>query len=165
MSQKAAATKTQPTAPDPALKKLNVFVGKWNTVGRQIEGTVGPSAEITAVDTYEWLEGEMFLIHRFEGKVGESDVACIEIAAYDTERNSYPVDTYYNNGISNKWDYRERDGVWMLTGDWQMKDRTMQARCINVFAADGNSFTGNWEMSEDGTNWEMFWDVTATKTS
>lgn len=163
MSQKAVNANTQQSAPDPALKKLEVFVGKWNTVGWQVEGLVGPAAEITALDTFEWLPGEMFLVHRFEGKVGESDVACIEVTGYDAENKNYPVNTFYNNGIANQWEYSEIDGVWTMTGDWQMEGKKMQARCTNVFSDDGNSFTGEWEMSSDGSNWEMFWDVTATK--
>ena len=72
MSHEAAtATKIQPSTPDPALKKLDVFVGKWNTKGTQIAGMVGPVAEIALIDNFEWFAGGMFLIHRFEGKIGE----------------------------------------------------------------------------------------------
>src|SRR5450432_4171904 len=51
------------------LEHLNVFAGKWLTNGQQHQGAVGPAAKITAVETYEWLPGERFLIHRFEGLV------------------------------------------------------------------------------------------------
>lgn len=60
-----------------------MFVGKWNLEGRQLEGIVGPAAKVAAVQTYEWLTGGFFLIHRFEGRVGNGEAACIEIIAYD----------------------------------------------------------------------------------
>lgn len=163
MSQEAAATRTQPATPDPALKKLNVFVGKWNTEGQQHEGLVGPAAKISAVETFEWLTGDFFLIHRFDGKVGDGETACIEITGYDPTNDSYPVHTFYNNGIATEWEYHEREGVWTLTGGWEMEGKAMKVRCIVKFSDGGSTMTGKFEHSSHGSNWQAFWDVKATK--
>jgi hypothetical protein len=53
--------------PDPALSRLNVFVGKWVTEGLIMESPAGPTATLKAVDTYEWLPGGFFLIHHVDG--------------------------------------------------------------------------------------------------
>jgi hypothetical protein len=37
--------------------------------------------------------GEFFLVHRFEGRVGDGEAGCIEIIGYDAQRQSYPTHT------------------------------------------------------------------------
>jgi hypothetical protein len=64
---------------------LHVFVGTWTAEGQQYEGPIGPAASISALETYDWLTGEAFLVHRFEGRVGDGEAACIEIIASDAE--------------------------------------------------------------------------------
>ena len=144
-------------------KRLGVFVGKWNMEGRQYEGLVGPAGKITAVETFEWLTGELFLVHRFEGRVGDGEAACIEIIGHDAKSQSYPAQSFYNNGVTNEWRLHERDGTWTLTGDWHIAGKSMKARCTTVFSDDGGTRTGKWEHSTDGSKWRTFWDVKATK--
>jgi hypothetical protein len=167
MSQQATETQKQspepPRKPGSEQKRLNVFVGKWKTEGQQHEGLVGPAAKITAVETYEWLTGEFFLIHRFEGRVGEGEAACIEITGYDAKRQCYAMHTFYNSGIANEWRLDECDCVWMLTGDWQMSGELMKVRCKIEFGDAGNTMRGKWEHSSDGSSWQTFWDVKAEK--
>jgi Protein of unknown function (DUF1579) len=153
----------QSPKPGAGHQRLNVFVGRWTMEGQQYEGPVGPPAKISAVETYEWLTGEFFLIHRFEGRVGDGEAACIEVIGHDPESQSYPTHTFYNNGLSTEWERRERDGTWTLTGDWRMKDRSMKVRCTTVFSDAGHTMRDKWEHSSDGSNWQTFWDVKASK--
>jgi hypothetical protein len=146
---------------------LDKFTGTWMTKGRQYEGPIGPETTIAAVERYEWLSGNKFLIHHFEGHVGESEAACIEIIGYDSDSQSYPVHTYYNNGMANEWRYWERGITWILIGSWpfpgahtgKLAGKEMRVRCTVVFDEDGKEMTGKWEYSNDGTKWETFWDV------
>jgi hypothetical protein len=142
---------------------LNVFVGTWSTEGRQCEGPVGPAAKIWAVETYQWLRGEFFLVHRFEGRVGHGEAECIEIIGYDAQRQSYPTHSFYNNGIANEWQWHERDGTWTLTGKWQMQGRSVKVRCTTAFSDGGRTMRSKWEQSSDGSSWDTFWDVKASK--
>jgi hypothetical protein len=144
-------------------ERLDIFVGRWNTKGQQYEGPVGPAAKITAVEAFEWLTGGFFLVHRFEGRVGDGEAACIEIIGPDAGGGSYRVHSFYNNGITNQWQSRERDGTWTLTGDWPMEGQSMKVRCTIVFSDAGDTMTGKWEHSSDGSSWRTFWDVKATK--
>ena len=160
---KNAQAPEQPSKPGPKHKLLNVFIGKWNTEGQQHEGPVGPAAKITADETYEWLTGGFFLVHRFEGHVGDGAAACIETIGYDAQAETYPVHTFYNNGVANEWQYEESDGVWTLTGDWQMAGKSQPVRCTVVFSDNGDTMTGKWEHSSDDSNWETFWDLKAKK--
>lgn len=152
-----------PARPSAGHKRLGIWLGKWNTQGRQYEGPVGPAAQIVATDTFDWAPGEFFLVHRFEGKVGDGDASCIEIIGYDPETKSYPTHTYYSTGLTNDWQSRESEGTWTLTGDWDMAGQKARARRTTVFSDEGNTMTGKWEMSIDGAEWQTFWDVKGTK--
>ena len=153
----------KPPKPSAGHERLNAFVGKWNTKGQQYQGPVGSAAKITAVDTFEWASGEFFLIHRFEGRVGANDASCIEIIGFDTESKSYPTHTFYNTGLTNEWQNHERDGVWTLTGNWEMGGKKVKVRCTTVFSDGGDTMTGKWELSSEGAAWQTFWDVEASK--
>lgn len=140
-----------------------MFVGKWNLEGRQLEGIVGPAAKVAAVQTYEWLTGGFFLIHRFEGRVGNGEAACIEIIAYDPTLQHYIMRTFFNDGRMNEWQAFVDDNVWLQTGDWEMRGKSMKIRCTTELSDDGNTITSKWEHSSDGSTWQTFWDVRATK--
>ncbi len=160
---KTAKDAKPPAKPSAAHKLLHVWMGKWNTTGQQHEGPVGPAAKIVATDTYEWAKGEFFMVHRFDGKVGDSDASCIEITGYEPQTKSYPAHTYYSTGLTNDWQSHESAGTWTLTGDWDMAGKNAKARCTTVFSPDGNSMTGKWEMSIEGSGWQTFWDIKAIK--
>lgn len=144
--------------------RLGVFVGTWQTEGQQHAGAVGPAAKISAKESYEWLSGERFLVHRFDGRVGDHDASCIEILGFDAESGRYPVHTFYNNGATHEWTYREHEGAWILTGEWPQGEGSMHVRCTVRFGADGDTMTGKWEHSSDGASWKTFWDVRGTRT-
>jgi hypothetical protein len=153
------------TSPEDRL--LERFTGTWKTEGRQYGGPIGPETTIAAVERYEWLSGNEFLIHRFDGHVGENEAAGIEIIGFDADSQSYPVHTYYNNGMASEWRYWERGITWILVGSWPFRGghsgrpsgREMRVRCTVVFDDHGTEMTGRWEYSNDGTNWETFRDV------
>ncbi len=162
-------TKDRPqsrTTPKPSAehRRLELFVGRWKVTGRQLESRVGPAAEITGEERFEWAPGGFFLVHHFYSRVGGDEAACVEITGYDASAGMYTTHTYYNNGHAADWTMRERDGAWTLTGQWPMDGGTMQVRCVIEFADEGNTRTGVWESSTDGARWEPFWDLKATRT-
>ena len=55
------------------------------------------------METYEWLAGERFLVHRFEGLVGDKPAVFLEMIGYDAAAGDYAVHTYYNSGLTNEW--------------------------------------------------------------
>jgi Protein of unknown function (DUF1579) len=146
-----------------ASKELNVFVGEWHSEGRQIAGPVGPAARVEATQTYEWLPDEAFLIHRFDGHIGESHAACIEIIGCSGETGGCRAHTFYNNGLTNVWDIERQDGDWRLVGDWNMGGRAMKVRCTITFGQDHKTMRSHWEHSSDGSKWQTFWDLHAKK--
>jgi hypothetical protein len=86
---------SQSPKPGAGQQRLNVFVGTWHMEGQQCEGPIGPAANIRAVETYEWLPGEFFLVHRFEGRVGDVEAGCLEIIGlYDGPQTPTGCPTY-----------------------------------------------------------------------
>ncbi len=146
-----------------ALVHLDVFSGRWLTTGHQHAGPVGPDARITATETYEWLNGNRFLVHKFDGKVGDNTTAFIEIIGRDTSNDDYFVQTYSDNGVINRWHLHERDRAWLLTGKWRLEDNESDVRCTMVFSDDGTAMAAKWEYHAGGSDWKTFWDVEARK--
>lgn len=146
------------------LKKLEVFVGKWNMEGQQYEGLYGSAAKVIAVQTYEWLEGGGFLIHRLKGNVREHEIAWIEIMGYDETIQQYPIHSFYNDGKTIEWESSEKNDTWTLTGHSQAEGKILKVRCITVLSDSGSTMTGRWEQSDgDSEEWKTFWDVKSIK--
>jgi len=155
--------KKQPATPGPEVARLGVFVGKWKTEGQQHEGPFGPAARFTAVESYEWLPGGFFLVHRLDGTFGDAEAACIEVTGHDAELRHYTACTFYNNGTTNEWHLRERDGAWTLTGTWDVHGEEMQVRCNTLFSENGHTMTATWEYARAGADWRPFLDAKATR--
>ena len=148
---------------DLDLQRMSVFLGKWHMEGRQLAGPAGPAASINAIQTYEWMQGERFLVHRFDGHVDDAPASCIEIIGADPDRRCYRAHTFYNNGQMNVLDIDERGDHWRLLGDWSAGGRSMKVRCTISFADDDRTMLSKWEHSSDGSQWQVFWDVSAHK--
>jgi hypothetical protein len=162
-----ASQRPRPTASSAMTidrQRLEAFVGEWRTEGEQLDSAVGPAAAISATQTYEWLQGNAFLIHRFDGMVGTSNASCIEIIGVDRETDRCRAHTFYNNGLINVWDVEFAGDEWQLNGDWNMGGRQMKVRCKITFGDNGTTMYSRWEHSVDGRVWQAFWDLTARKT-
>ena len=57
-----------PAKPGQEHKLLDVFVGTWKAEGETKDGR---TVSIEAVDNYEWLPGDYFLIHRTDARLGD----------------------------------------------------------------------------------------------
>lgn len=139
------------------------FLGRWKTEGRQFESPAGGAAAIAAEESFEWLAGENFLVHRFHGRIGDAAIACIEIIGHDPETQTYQTHCFFSNGIAHRWRAYEHSGAWKVTGEWHFAGKTMPVRCLTTFSEDGATRSGTWEYSSDGSNWQPFWNVSSTK--
>ena len=158
----------QSTTPQrgPQHERLEAFVGRWTLTGRQHESPIGPAADITASESYEWLPGGFFLIHRFEGRLGAQPMACLEIVEHDAGAGCHRFHAFYNDGRTMHWEAREEGDTWTLAGEWPGEGgRPAQVRCTMWFIDDGHTRTARWERSTDGKSWQTFWDVTARKSA
>ena len=120
-----AATGQLP-GPDPALKKLDRFVGTWEVTGR----TLGADEnDVSGRLTFEWLPGGFFLQQRVQIDFQGMDIRGTEIIGFDPATGRFPSTVYSNLvGVPIPYEY-----------DVQGDDVT-----IRTELAGGATFRGRW---------------------
>ena len=118
--------------PDPALKRLDRFVGSWT-----MEGNLVGSGEttITGKATYRWLPGGFFLEQHVQLDFMGLEIDSLELIGYDAETGTFPSTVFSNLSpvpLPYRWDV-QADSV-TITVSYGPLDAT---------------FTGSWR--EDGT--------------
>ena len=136
-------------------KLLNAFAGKWNTTGEVKKSSSAPAIPISGTDTYEWLSGKFFLIHRWNVSIGDKKHQGIEIIGYDADNKIYRHHSFNDEGTIGAMEASVNNGIWTFKGKTE--------RCTVVFSDGGNSMTGNWEQTTDGINWSPWMEVRLTK--
>jgi hypothetical protein len=119
----------QQIAPGAEHQLLNIFVGKWHTE----DSSVRWSGE----ESYEWLPGGFFLIHHFNGQVGDSPINGMEFIGYDAAGQTYTSHSFDNNGKILIGQRSFRDGAWSYIGT--------DYRNTYVFSNNGNTMTIHWD--------------------
>jgi Protein of unknown function (DUF1579) len=118
--------------PDPALKHLDRFVGRWS-----MEGSLVGSAEknIEGETTFRWLPGGFFLEQHMQLNFMGLEIESLELIGYDPETGTFPS-TVFSNLSPAPLPYR-----WEVEGD-----------SMTIAVSHGPldaTFTGSWR--EDGT--------------
>lgn len=155
---KAAKAKEQMSdKPNPALKRLDVLVGKWQSEGETIASKNEPAVKIKGTDSYEWFSGDYFLIHHADVSMGDEQVKVIEIiGSYDSSSQTYPMRSFDNQGNFQTMQASvDEHGVWKFTGE--------KIRTTLVVADDGKTMTAKWELMDNGSMWQHWMDMKFTK--
>jgi len=110
MPQKTIETKSQ-SSEMPTLsveqKQLGVWVGKWNTEGQSYaevnskESLKVSSVKMTSVETFELLLDGFFLVHHWDGHVGDAEFKGMEVIGYDASSQNYCSRFFDNSGNVN----------------------------------------------------------------
>jgi hypothetical protein len=142
--------------------RLQTFIGTWETEGQQYAGPFGPAGKVKATETYEWLTGGSFMVHRFEGSVADHPAASIEVIGPASNGKSVPVHAFYDSGVASEWKLEERGSTtWLLTGTWPIAGREAKVRCTLIDG--GDTMTGRWEYVTEGGDWQASWDVKSVR--
>ena len=143
MSQYESSTATQTTTdapalpgPDPALRKLDRFVGTWVMSGRTLDSDVD---NVTARTSFEWLPGGHFLVQRFAADFMGMDIQSLEVIGYEPETGTFPS-TVYANMAPVPLPYR-----WTIDGaELTIVAETLGATFHGRWNDDGSVFAGGW---------------------
>jgi len=156
-SKTTPAEQALPDKPNPALKRLDVLVGKWRSEGQTIGSGDEPAVKIKGTDVYEWFDGDYFLIHRVDVLMGAQPVKVIEvIGGYDASSQTYPMRSFDSQGnFQNMQASVDEQGVWKFTGE--------KIRTTLVVADDRQTMTAKWERTDDGAVWQHWMDMKFTK--
>lgn len=100
------STTPDPPQPDPALRRLDRLVGRWN-----MEGNLVGSDEknIRGETTFRWLPGGFFLEQRAHIDFAGQQIDALELIAYDLETNTFPSTVYSSlspDPLPYRWDVR-----------------------------------------------------------
>ncbi|WP_310489355.1 DUF1579 family protein [Chamaesiphon sp. VAR_69_metabat_338] len=147
----------QSIAPSLEIQRLHLFVGKWKTEGETHARADAPAVKVAFMDTYEWMPGKFFLVHRADGQIGNEQLNTLEFIGYDPSSQTYTCHSFDSRGNSDLFQATLRDHTWTIEGK--------SSRFTGVFTSTGSTLTGKWEQSSDGVNWLPWMDVKLTKIS
>ena len=124
--------------PDPALRRLDRFVGTWS-----MEGHLLGSSEnnIKGRATYRWLPGGFFLEQRIQLDFMGLQIDSQELIGYDPETGTFPS-TVFSNLSPAPLPYR-----WKVDGDTvtiSVSYGPLDATFTGAFSEDGQRFSGGW---------------------
>jgi len=149
----------QPPGPDPALRRLDRFVGTWEVTGRTLDAE---QDNVSGRLTFEWLPGGFFLQQRVELDFMGVEIKGLEVIGYDPETGKFPS-TVYSNLVGTPIPYE-----YDVQGD-QVTIRTELAggaTYTGTFAADGNSGSGGWRPDEGKAGpGNVAYDITTKRVS
>ncbi len=140
----------------PALEHLDAFVGEWET---EATHPYFPGTVIRGRATFEWLEGEHFLIWRahYDHPDIPDSIAILGGGAPSGSGPSSDADGrcamhYFDSrGVSRVYQLDAAPGVWRF---WRNAPGFSQHYACTI-SADGATMTGNGELSRDGATWKQ----------
>jgi hypothetical protein len=124
--------------PDPALKRLDRFVGSWSMEGHLVGSS---ESNIKGRTSYRWLPGGFFLEQRVELDFMGLKIDSLELIGYDPESETFPS-TVYSNISPLPLPYR-----WEVDGDTvkiSVSYGPIDATFTGAFGEDGQTFGGGW---------------------
>ena len=124
--------------PDPALRRLDRFVGTWS-----MEGHLVGSDEITirGETAFRWLPGGFFLEQRVAMDFSGMDIENLELIRYDPETGTFPS-SVFSNLSPMPLPY-----LWEVEGDTlniSVSYGPLDATFTGGFGDDGDTFRGGW---------------------
>lgn len=126
------------SGPHPPLRALDVMVGVWDLAGRDFT----TNQEIRGQSTFDWLEGGLFLVHRFSFDYAGRAFTGVEYIGYD-ERSEYLKTHVFSNQspgpLKYTWDVDEHTFT-----NW-FGDVGAHNHYKGKFSEDRNTLTGQWE--------------------
>jgi hypothetical protein len=131
-------TQGQLPAPDPALRRLDRFVGTWSMEGHLVGSG---DTTIRGQATYRWLPGGFFLEQHVAMDFMGLEIDSLELIGYDAETGSF-TSTVYSNLSPAPLPYR-----WEVDDDAVRISVTygpLDATFTGTFDDDDQSFGGGW---------------------
>jgi len=144
--------------PNPALRDLEILIGKWEMELSNASFLPNPSATVRSKVVFEWLEDAAFLIMRM-GEDPSKSQGAIWLIHRDESRSDYKVFYYDDRNVSRIYEMSFADQGWKV---WR-KSPGFSQRFEGKISAGGNKILAKWEKSSDGQTWEHDFDVLYTR--
>lgn len=135
--------------------RLEPLAGEW-----QVEGNlpVEPPVQVRGRTSFEWLDGGRFLVQRW---TVEHPAFPDGIAILGEGEAGFAQHYFDSRGVARVYAMTVTDEAWELAREHP----GFSQRFIGTFSDDGSTINGRWERCLDGTNWELDFHLTYTKSS
>lgn len=151
--------------PGPEVKKLDYFVGTWNSEATIVQGPWGMGGKFTSTDTSEWMPGNFFVVSHADFKMPPElggDGKATGVMGYDTDANTYTFDQFNSLGRRENSKGTLSGDTWTWTSSTNYGGQEIEQK-MTVKPVSPTSYTFKMEVSLDGKNWMTFMDGKATK--
>ena len=143
------------TKPSAKHRALGILAGSWSTQGTIRASGNAAASEMRAIDRYEWLPGDFFLLHKVDALIGGEASQSIEVIGYDAEKGCYVSRSYDDRGACDGFTARLENRVWEVDG--------AKVRFRGAFDTKGAVLAGTWEQLGDAHQWEPWMDIELRK--
>ena len=157
-----STAKLKQPKPSAAHKRLEVFIGNWHAEGTSYgdgQDAADPRAAgvtWTSDESYEWLPGSFFVLHRWDAQMGKHEFKGAEIMGYDEAEGGYFTRMFDNAGHHPDYAGSVDGDVWNFT--------EAQTRATVKVQDGGDKMTFNWEWKNGGSKWLPLCDRVAVRT-
>jgi hypothetical protein len=142
------------------LKKLQVFIGKWHAEGksyadRQDKNNPYASAVPWMSDeTYEWLPGNFFVLHKWNAMAGDREFIGTEIIGYNKSEKKFFTNFFDNAGFHPIYEATLEGNIWNFS------EENTKARVTLTYK---DTILFNWEWRNEGSDWLPLCDRVARR--
>jgi hypothetical protein len=143
------------------LGPLAALVGEWETEAVFEAGFLGPDTPAVSGrghTSFEWMDGEFFLLQRFSAEHPAAPNGLAVIGAGE-DGKTLTQHYYDSRGVERVYRMSLDSGVWKLQRDAP----GFCQRFTGTLASDGATIEGAWEMSPDGSAWKHDFRLTYRK--
>jgi hypothetical protein len=135
-----------------ALKALEPLVGEW-----RLEASLAPGVGGRA--TFEWALDRTFLTQRTSIPV-EGAPESLAIIALDDDGKAFTMHYFDTRGVVRLYAMTIEGGSWTLQRDSaDFSPLPFHQRYRGTFAPDGSRIDGRWERSDDGSDWQLDFEL------
>jgi|SRR5690349_4531539 len=156
------ATPPPPPQPAPELKQLDYLVGTWKLSGMTEEGPMGPPAQMTGTETFEWLPGGFFLVHHWEGSIDMGARGTMPDVGYEFFDYDPETSKFRSHYFSSFGPYNEEQSHYVGDFDDDKLVLVGPARYVRSLQEDG-TIKYDCDFPLPDGNWVPFMHATLTK--
>ena len=131
---------------ESGLQGWHRFIGRWETEGAH---PMLPGEPIRGTSTFEWLDGQRFVIWRSHYDHSQIPDAITIIGVTDGQLSMHYFDY---RGVYRVYAVSLDQARWRYWRDAPAPD--FSQRFTGTFSDDGNTITGRGQLSQDGSTWE-----------
>lgn len=158
---------TDATAPKTAQRtsahrQLDVFAGTWRARGESFGGPEqnpddprANPAVWTSEESYEWLPGGFFMLHKWDALIGKRPFKGTEIVGYDEAEGGFFTRMFDNGGNHPQYVAAVQGNLWTFAEE--------ETRATITFSGDTNRMDVKWEWRQGDGEWLPLCDRTANR--